>query len=236
MITIIGVGHVFDISHNLQNAILKRSPSVVCVELDPARYHALTSSGDERNVPMVYKVLSRFQEKIAKKYDTKVGSEMLTAIETAKMLNAKLAFIDMDASRIVADFWSSMSFSERVKFMVALFTGVFIRKKRIEKELKRFEENDEYYLEGFGREFPTAKRVLIDDRNRHMAEAIKKISSEHENIVAVVGDGHVEGIKKLLEPSNVETIRLSQLRKKEDVKVDEVTVSYQVPYENWEED
>ena len=232
MITLIGVGHVFDISKSLENAIIERNPSVVCVELDPARYQALFSKGRERDLPIVYKMLARFQEKIAKKYDTKVGSEMITAIETAKMLNAKVAFIDLEASRIVLDFWKSMTIKERMKFVLALFTSIFIRKKRIEKELKRFEENEEHYLESFGREFPAAKRILIDDRNVHMAKNIKKINMEHENIVAVIGDGHVEGIKTLLGPTNVETIRLSQLREKESGKVDEVTISYQLSYED----
>lgn len=231
MITLIGVGHVFDISKSLENAIMERNPSVVCVELDRARYEALFSKGGERELPVVYKMLARFQENIAKKYDTQVGSEMLTAIETAKMLNAKVAFIDVEASRIVLNFWKSMSIKERAKFVFALLSSIFIRKKRIEKELKRFEENEEYYLESFGKEFPAAKRILIDDRNIHMAESIKKISQEHENIVAVVGDGHVEGIRRLLEPSNVEIIRLSQLREEESDKVDEVTISYQLSFE-----
>jgi pheromone shutdown protein TraB len=231
MITLIGVGHVFDISKSLENAIIERNPSVVCIELDPARYQALFSKGGDREVPIVYKMLARFQDKIAKKYGTQVGSEMVTAVETAKMLNAKVAFIDMDASRIVVDFWKTMTLKERMKFIFALITSVFIRKKRIEKELKRFEENEGYYLESFGKEFPAAKRVLIDDRNLYMAETIKKISQEHENIVAVVGDGHVEGIRSLLDLSNVEIIRLSQLRETELEKTDEVTISYQISYE-----
>ena len=117
MITLIGVGHVFDINKSLENAIIQRNPQVVCIELDPVRYQALLSKGSDRDAPIVYRVLARFQEKIAKKYGTQVGSEMLTAIDTAKMLNAKLAFIDMDANRIVSNFWKSMTFKERVKFM-----------------------------------------------------------------------------------------------------------------------
>lgn len=233
MITLIGVGHVFDIDKNLENAIIERNPQVICVELDPARYQALMSrEGRDEEVPFVYNILSRLQERIAKKYGTQVGNEMITAIETAKVLNAKLAFIDMDAQRIVANFWRSMEFKERVKFFLALASSVFVRKKRIEKELKRYEENDEFYLEGFEREFPTAKRVLIDDRNLHMAKAITKINEDYENIVAVIGDGHVDGIRKLLEVPDVEIIRLSQLREKEEGNVNEVTLSYQISYEN----
>jgi pheromone shutdown protein TraB len=232
MITLIGVGHVFDISRSLENAIVSRNPSVVCVELDPARYHALYSKGKERELPFIYMMLARFQEKIAKKYGTEVGSEMITAIETAKTINAKLAFIDMEASKIISEFWRTMTFSERVKLFVALATSIFIRKKRIEKELERFEANDEYYMESFGKEFPTAKTILIDDRNVYMADSIMKLSEKYENIVAVVGDGHIEGIKKLLQTPDVETVRLSELRRSESQKVDEVTISYEIEYNN----
>jgi pheromone shutdown protein TraB len=77
--------------------------------------------------------------------------------------------------------------------------------------------------------------VLIDDRNIYMAKAITKISREHENIVAVIGDGHVEGIRKLLDPStDVEIIRLSQLRAEPQESVDEITISYEISYDSQE--
>jgi pheromone shutdown protein TraB len=119
-----------------------------------------------------------------------------------------------------------------VKLVFALFTSIFVRKKQIEKELARFEENDEYYMESFGREFPTAKTVLIDDRNAYMAQSIMNLSEKYENIVAVVGDGHVEGIKRLLQTPDVEIIRLHDLRQHEIQHTDEVTFSYVVHYED----
>jgi pheromone shutdown protein TraB len=85
-------------------------------------------------------------------------------------------------------------------------------------------------MESFGKEFPTAKTILIDDRNAYMAESIIKLNEKYDDIVAVIGDGHVEGIKRLLQTPDVETIRLSQLRKPESQNVDEVTISYQVEY------
>jgi pheromone shutdown protein TraB len=231
MITLIGVGHVLDISKNLETEIIRRNPQVVCVELDPTRYQALYAKERGRDLPFIYMMLARFQERIAKKYGTEVGNEMVCAIETAKTLNAKLAFIDMDASKIVSDFWNTMTFSEKVKLIFALFTSVFVRKKRIEKELKRFEENDERYMESFGKEFPTAKTVLIDDRNAYMAKSIIKLHENYEDIVAVVGDGHVEGIRRLLQTPDVEIVRLSQLRTPPQQNVDGASVSYQVEYE-----
>jgi pheromone shutdown protein TraB len=157
---------------------------------------------------------------------------MLTAVNTAKMLNAKLAFIDMDSTQTWSGFFGSMTRREKLKFFLAVFSGIFIRKKRIDKEIAKFEEQEEDYIEELGKAFPSAKKVIIDDRNVYMAEAIKKINQDHENIVAVIGDGHVEGIKSLLVQQSVETIRLSQLREKEPEHVDEVTVSYEISYDD----
>jgi pheromone shutdown protein TraB len=232
MITLIGVGHVFDISKELEKAIIERSPQVVCVELDAMRYHALVNPGPRGNMPLTYRVLANLQGKIAKKYGVKVGSEMLTAVDTAKMINAKLAFIDMDSSKTWSGFFGSMSRREKAKFFLAVFSGIFVRKKRIDKEIKKFEEQEDDYIEELGKAFPSAKKAIIDDRNVYMAEAIKKINQNHENIVAVIGDGHVEGIKNLLAQQTVETIRLSQLREKEPEHVDEVTVSYEISYDD----
>ena len=78
-------------------------------------------------------------------------------------------------------------------------------------------------METFGAEFPSAKKVLIDDRNTHMAHAIRKLNDEFGDLVAVVGDGHVDGLKRLLEGKSLEVIRLKDLRSME---VDGSSVSY----------
>jgi pheromone shutdown protein TraB len=138
----------------------------------------------------------------------------------------------MDSTQIWPRFMGSMTRREKLKFYMAIVSGVFVRKKRIEKEIEKFEEQEDDYIEELGKAFPSAKKAIIDDRNVYMAEAIRKINRDHENIVAVIGDGHVEGIRSLLSEQSVETIRLSQLREKEPEHVDEFTVSYDISYEN----
>ncbi len=183
-------------------------------------------------MPLTYRILAKLQGKIAKKYGVQVGSEMLTAVNTAKMINAKLAFIDMDSSKMWSGFFGSMTRREKAKFYLAVLSGVFVRKKRIDKEIAKFEEQEEDYIAELGKAFPSAKKVIIDDRNVFMAEAIKKINQDHENIVAVIGDGHVEGIRSLLSQQIVEIIRLSQLREEEPEHVDEVAFSYEISYDD----
>jgi pheromone shutdown protein TraB len=59
-----------------------------------------------------------------------------------------------------------------------------------------------------------------------MANAIKNINEQHQDVVVVIGDGHIEGIRRILEDRNVEIIRLSELRQNKSKKTDDVTISY----------
>ena len=220
MITLIGVGHVYDIKYDVEQLIVERNPSVVCVELDKIRYQALVEKTPRDKAPIVYQLLARFQEKIADKYGVGVGEEMISAINTAKKIGAHLAFIDVEASDTFDQFWKSMSAMERLKFTVGALGGLFVRKKTVERELKKFEKNQDQYMEMFGKEFPTVKKQLIDYRDKYMATAIKKISQNYDSIVAVIGDGHIMGVKKELETRSkpneqeleLEIIRLSKVR------------------------
>jgi pheromone shutdown protein TraB len=212
MITLLGVGHVFDIKQNVENLIVSRQPNLVCVELDRARYHALVSRNPRENAPLIYTLLAKFQENIADKYEVKVGEEMLAAVESAKKIGASLAFIDQEAGAAFQNIWSQMSFKERIKLLTAAVGGLFVRKKRIEKELKNFEQNSEAYMKAFGESFPTVKRELVDNRDKHMAKKIREFDKQFSNIVAVIGDGHILGITKELEDLKPEVIRLSDIR------------------------
>ena len=213
MITLIGVGHVFDIGREIENIILSRKPGVVGVELDPARYHDLTSREPKKDVPFVYRMLAVFQQAIAKKYGVSVGSEMLAAINTAKKLGIGIAFIDMDSGYVFSKIWNGMGFSEKIKLLFSGAAGLFVRKEMVDKEIEKFETDYNHYMEIFGSEFPILKKTLIDERNTYMAEKIRELSKKYEKIAAVVGDGHIEGMKKILDDLNPEIIRLSTLRK-----------------------
>lgn len=215
MITLIGVGHVFDIGARLKAAIAARSPELVCLELDRARFQSLLErpKNGMEGAPMMYQMLAGFQQRIADQYGTAVGNEMLAAAEAARDLKAHLAFIDLESSRIFQEFWSEMTLKEKVKLMLASFLGMFTSKKGVEKEVARFEENPQDYIDAFSKEFPSAKRVLIDKRDEHMSRKLRELSGRFGRIVAVVGDGHIDGMSRRLSDLRPEIIRLAELRK-----------------------
>jgi len=213
MITLVGVGHVFVISENVMELIRARKPEVVCLELDPARYMALLERRESKRVPIQYRILALIQKRMATKYGTEVGEEMLAAARAANEVGAKVALIDMDASRVFALLWKRMTFKEKVSLMGGALVGLFMSKEKVEKEMEKYETQGDQYMELLGEGFPVIKEVLIDDRNKHMAKQISAIHAEHQNIVAVIGDGHVPGIAEALKPVEVEMVRLKDLRR-----------------------
>jgi len=230
MITIIGTAHVFDISERLRDEILSRNPSVVAVELDKQRYVALRSEGDgKKDVPLMYRAMSILQKKIADDFGVQVGSEMLTAIETAKELGAGVAFIDLPADVTFKKMMGAMSIKEKIYFVAGMVAGLFTSKERVEKEMKRYEKNEADYMDILEKNMPSISRVLIDERNIYMAENLKELDRRFDSVVAVVGDGHVSGLLKELEGEGVETVRLKDLRNKER-NTTNAEVSYSISY------
>lgn len=212
MITLVGVGHVFDLKRQVREVIVSRQPRVVGLELDRARWVALQNRETRGGAPVFYQLLSFFQERIADKYGGRVGDEMLAAADAAKDVGAELALIDQDSAQVFRQVWGGMAFEERVKLVVATIGGLFMSRRRVDKEMARYETDQSAYLEEFGSQFPNIKRVLIDDRNAYMARALRELHATRGRVVAVVGDGHVEGLRAALADEPLEVIRLKELR------------------------
>ena len=211
MITLIGVGHVFAISDQVTQLIRSKRPDVVCIELDRSRYQSLQSRDRSRRVPIQYALLAMFQKKMAGKFGAEVGDEMLAAASAAREINAKVALVDVDATAMLAMLWRKMSVRERVKLVVGALVGLVSTKETVEREIEAYQNNDRAYLDTIGEQFPVIKEILIDDRNRIMAQRISKIAETHANVVAVIGDGHVPGITAELGRTDIEVVRLKEL-------------------------
>jgi len=212
MITLVGVGHVFEISEQVKAVIRSKHPEVVCLELDAGRYMTLVNRNAPRSIPLQYRLLAYFQKRMAEKFGTEVGDEMMAGADAAKEIGAGIALIDVDANRMFAELWRKMSFKERLNLLGGAFFGLFIPKERVEKEVERYEQNADEYIKSMSEGFPAIKEVLIDDRNRYMAQQLTALSQRHSNILAIVGDGHVPGLLEALKSLEVQVIRLKDLR------------------------
>jgi pheromone shutdown-related protein TraB len=243
MITLIGTGHVFNLSQPLLNIFDEKQPDILCIELDKQRYNAMmlkqtnpeAYKNQEKNLPIIYKILAKFQDNMAKEYGVTAGQEMLTTINYAQSHQLPLAFIDMNAQRLFTKMLRSMSFSEKFKLMFSGFAGFFISKKRVEKELDKIEDDFDKYIEEIGKKFPTIKRVLVDERNQHMAQQLATANEKYERVIAVVGDGHIPGLSESLKKKEIdfETIRLSEIRKHEPSEFESSSASFSTEFKEF---
>ena len=92
--------------------------------------------------------------------------------------------------------------------------------------MERYQEEGESFIEDAGKSFPTLKKVLIDDRNIHMAKNLRELEEKHETVLALVGDGHIPGMSELLKDRELKLIRLKEVRDWQPEKKDETSVSY----------
>ena len=212
MITLLGVGHVFNLESSDREAIRRRAPKVVALELDPVRYSALLARHRGAARPSIFALFAQFQSRIAEEYGVHVGDEMVAAARAARETGSEIALIDRDSRVTLQRAWQEMPFAERVRLLVAAVSSLFVRRGRVEAELDRFYDNEDAYLQQFAHEMPTIKRVLIDERNAHMADNLRRLHETKGEVVAVVGDGHIEGLGRLLAGLPLEVIRLRDLR------------------------
>lgn len=215
MITLVGTGHVFDIGARVRHEIRRRGPRIVAIELDPARYHALrTKNKDRSKTPLVYRILADFQTRVADQYGVEAGAEMLAAADEARALNVPLALIDKDAQQTFQKLLREMPWGERLRLAGSAVAGLLLPGGSIEKQVQDMQEDYASYFDEMGKRFPTLKRILLDERNEHMALALGEIARTQDHVVAIVGDGHVDGMLELLRAGGqtVEVVRLKELR------------------------
>lgn len=214
MIVLLGTGHVFDLEEAVQAEIRARGPEVVALELDPDRYRALQSGDRKPQGPLFYRALARFQEGIAERYGVQPGDEMLAAARAAREVGAPVALVDRNAQRTFTRLWSEMGWWEKTRFLGSSLGSLLIPGGKMEEQLEELQEDAAAYLAVLGEKYPTVKRVLLDERNHHMADRIDDLARRNDLVVAVLGDGHVAGVRELLEGrgNEVEVVRLRDLR------------------------
>ncbi len=240
MIILIGTGHVFDLSDALIDIFDEYNPDTICVELDTQRYQQLLLKQQhpekrkeiQKNTPIVYRMLARFQENLAGKYGVTPGEEMLTAIQYAQSHQLPLHLIDMNAQQVFAQMLKDMTVREKLRLFFSGFAGLFVSQKRVESELNKLQGDFSSYIDEIGKKFPTIKHALIDKRNQFMFHKLKHLSEEFETIAVVVGDGHIQGMKQLLEKndSEIHIVRLKELRNQKRPPADNANASFSIEY------
>lgn len=211
-IFLVGTAHVSQQSVELVRRVIEQEhPDHVCIELDEKRFQALSDEqrwqkldlksiirNRQLSTLMVSMMMASYQKKLGDNLGVSPGAELLAAAVTAESLGIPVCLCDRDIRITLRRAWKSTSLFRKFYLMSALIAGMFDSEDIDERKLEELKNQDVLteLMAEMGDSLPEMKRVLIDERDTFMAEKIK--NTPGSRIVAVVGAGHAEGIKKNL--------------------------------------
>jgi pheromone shutdown-related protein TraB len=209
-VILIGTAHVSkESAQQVRQVIQEENPDTVCVELCQSRYQSIRQKErwQETDIVKIIKekksflllsnlLLASFQKRIAKKLDIKPGQEMITAIETAEEMDAEIHLADRDIRTTLSRTWRAMGLWSKIKLLFQLMLSLGEVEEISADDIEKMKNEDVLttLLAEVGKSLPVLKKILIDERDQYLAEKIR--TAPGGKIVAVVGAGHVPGIKK----------------------------------------
>lgn len=209
-VALVGTAHVSRESADLvEKVIHEEKPDTVCVELCPSRFQTIQQKDSWQNMDIIKVIkekkafllfsnllLASFQKRLAGKFDIKPGEEMLRAIDMAEKINAKIHLADREIRITLSRAWRIMGIWEKTKLMFQLVMSIGEVDEISEEDIEKMKQEDvlQTILADVQKTHPVLRDILIDERDKYLAQKIK--TAPGNNIVAVVGAGHVPGIQR----------------------------------------
>jgi pheromone shutdown-related protein TraB len=220
-ITLIGTAHVSRESADLVRRVIEEErPDTVSLELCESRYQALTQKNRWQDTDLIKVIrekkaflllsnlmLVAFQRKIGRKLGIKPGEEMLQAIGAAERIHARIHLADRNIRTTLSRAWRRLGLWTKLRLLAEFLTSASGVEALTSEDIEEMKKKDvlEALLSEMGEAMPELRRILIDERDQYLASRIR--SATGKRIVAVVGAGHVAGIRRYWkEPIDTEAL------------------------------
>lgn len=208
-VTLIGTAHVSRESVELVKQVISETrPDTVCVELCESRAQTIRQKQhwQEMDIIRVIRekkaflllsnlILASFQRRVAEQLDVTPGEEMIEAMNTAEHVGAAIHLADRDIRVTLSRTWRNLGLWAKVKLIAQLVLSLGNVEEISKEDVEKMKDKDMLasILEEIGASMPKLRETLIDERDRYLTEKIR--CAPGSTIVAVVGAGHVPGIK-----------------------------------------
>ena len=205
---VVGTAHISRESVDLVREVIeKERPDCVCIELDAARFEALSNQQrweglDLREVIrkrqlshlLANLLLASYQKRLGLQLGVTPGSELLEAAKVAEEFEIPISLCDRDIRITLRRAWHALSWWRKLALISTFGASAFDSPQLSEEELREIRKRDvlSELMKDLGEAMPALKRALIDERDAYLAEKIRQTSGDR--LVAVVGAGHVEGM------------------------------------------
>ncbi len=209
---LVGTAHISQHSVDLVRAVIEaEKPDAVCVELDAQRYEALSQqkrfeSLDLREVIrnqqlaalLMNMLLASYQKRLGGKLGVTPGSELLEATKAAAEHDIPISLCDREIRITLRRAWGALSLWKKALLISNFVASAFDDPELDEAELERIKQKDvlSELMKELGDAMPALKEALIDERDRFLAQKIRETPGQ--KLVAVVGAGHMQGMKEAI--------------------------------------
>ncbi len=215
-----------DSIEDVRRCVEEINPDAICIELDEQRYERLSNPDKWRETDiievikkkqvgmlLVNTILASFQKRMAKSLGSNTGGEMMEGIRLSKERNIPLVLADRSIKTTFSRIWNELDTKEKFKMLMAIIESIFSDEEISEEDLAKLKEADalEAALGEVSEQFPTIKRVLVDERDQYLCEKIR--TAPGKKIVAIIGAAHSLGIEKYLN-SPIDINALNKVNKK----------------------
>lgn len=212
-ITLLGTAHISNESiAEVSDAIRAMKPDCVAIELDEKRRESMTDSDAYRSLDVIAVlkrkegflllanlVLASFQRRMGQNVGVKPGDEMLAAMKAAEELGIPSVMVDRPIAVTLRRAWAKNSFWGKSKLISAMIASAFDKEEVSPEQIEALKKSNEMdsMMAELSDYLPAVKEVLIDERDRYLACHIW--NAEGNNVIAVLGAGHLPGVQAHLE-------------------------------------
>ena len=215
-IHILGTSHISTQSINeITQFVANTPPDIIAIELDKSRLHSLfhkknPSFRDIKHLGIKSFTLNLIghyiEHKLGKAVGVSPGDEMKQAVRLAKKHHLKLALIDQPIEITLKKLSKQVTFKEKLNFLLDIIKSPFSKPLIEPFDLSKPPPKStvKKMLSFVSSRYPSVYNILIEERNQIMAKNLYTLSSKYKDakILAVVGLGHEDAIKKLLKRAN----------------------------------
>ena len=216
-ITILGTAHVSKTSADAVAELVHSGKfDIVAIELCDSRHQSIINPNSLADMDLFEVIKSKkasmvaaslalgaYQQRLAEQFGIQPGEEMRVAMRLAEEQGLELALIDRDVGVTLKRVYKSIPWWRKIYVVSGLIASVLSNEKVSEEEIEKLKEGD--MLESTFSQFADSAydlfHPLIAERDIYMAAKLCKLAEESEgkSILAVVGAGHLAGIKEHLQ-------------------------------------
>lgn len=213
IITLIGTAHVSAESiTEVESTIKELKPDCVAIELDEKRADSIKNIDNYRQIDIIQVlkrkegflllanlILASFQRRMGKNVGVQPGEEMLAGIKVAEELNIPTVMADRPIQATLKRAWAKNGFWGKCKLFSTLLATAFSKEEYSAEQIEDIKNQNEMdsMMNELADYLPVVKTVLIDERNEYLATKIWNATGN--NIVAILGAGHLDGVVEYLQ-------------------------------------